>query len=69
MTDALVRYRESVETRRLAAADKAIFQGLLSLRTHRGDAQSAMALRQAQFPRRWDTRPVERDLHSSPNLD
>ncbi|MCP3462840.1 methyl-accepting chemotaxis protein [Bradyrhizobium sp. CCGUVB23] len=42
MTGAIGRYRDSQETGRLAAADKAIFQGVLSLRTNRGDAQSAL---------------------------
>jgi methyl-accepting chemotaxis protein len=42
MTAAVGRYRDSVETGRLAAADKTIFQGVLTLRTHRGDVQSAL---------------------------
>ncbi|WGD53345.1 methyl-accepting chemotaxis protein [Bradyrhizobium sp. CB1650] len=42
MTGAFGRYRDSLETGRLAAADKAIFQGVLSLRNNRGDAQSAL---------------------------
>jgi methyl-accepting chemotaxis protein len=42
MTGAMSRYRDSLETARLAAADKAIFQGVLSLRNNRGDAQSAL---------------------------
>ncbi|MBR0829232.1 HAMP domain-containing protein [Bradyrhizobium manausense] len=42
MVEALGRYHDSLETGRLAAADKAIFQGVLSLRTNRGDAQSAL---------------------------
>ena len=42
MAAAVGRYRDSLETGRLAAADKAIFQGVLSLRTHRGDVQSAL---------------------------
>ncbi|MGV7213139.1 methyl-accepting chemotaxis protein [Bradyrhizobium sp. UFLA05-112] len=42
MAGAFGRYRDSLETGRLAAADKAIFQGVLSLRTNRGDAQSAL---------------------------
>ncbi|WP_338313823.1 methyl-accepting chemotaxis protein [Bradyrhizobium sp. TM239] len=42
MAGAFGRYSESLETERLAAADKAIFQGVLSLRTNRGDAQSAL---------------------------
>src|SRR6476646_61082 len=36
------RYGDSLETGRLTAADKAIFQGVLSLRNNRGDAQSAL---------------------------
>jgi len=42
MAGAFGSYRDSLETRRLAAADKAIFQGVLSLRNNRGDAQSAL---------------------------
>jgi len=42
MVGAFGRYSDSLETERLAAADKAIFQGVLSLRTNRGDAQSAL---------------------------
>ena len=42
MAGALVRYRESLESARLTAADKAIFQGVLSLRNNRGDAQSLL---------------------------
>jgi len=42
MAAAIGRYRDSLETGRFAAADKAIFQGVLSLRTHRGDVQSAL---------------------------
>src|SRR4051812_22407865 len=42
MFGAFGRYSESLETARLAAADKAIFQGVLSLRNNRGDAQSAI---------------------------
>ncbi|MES1147874.1 MAG: methyl-accepting chemotaxis protein, partial [Bradyrhizobium guangdongense] len=42
MVGALGRYHDSLETGRLAAADKAIFQGVLSLRNNRGDAQSAL---------------------------
>ncbi|MEK9279286.1 MULTISPECIES: methyl-accepting chemotaxis protein [unclassified Bradyrhizobium] len=42
MAGAFGRYRDSLETGRLAAADKAIFQGVLSLRNNRGDAQSAL---------------------------
>jgi len=42
MVGAFGRYSESLETERLAAADKAIFQGVLSLRNNRGDAQSAI---------------------------
>ncbi len=42
MVGAFGRYGDSLETARLAAADKAIFQGVLSLRNNRGDAQSAL---------------------------
>lgn len=42
MMGALGRYQGSLETARLAAADKAIFQGVLALRSNRGDAQSAL---------------------------
>jgi hypothetical protein len=41
MAAAIGRYRDSLETGRLAAADK-IFQGVLALRTHRSDVQSAL---------------------------
>ena len=42
MTGAFGRYLNSLETRRLAAADEAIFHGILALRTNRGDAQTAL---------------------------
>jgi methyl-accepting chemotaxis protein len=42
MVGAFGRHRDSLETERLAAADKAIFQGVLALRNNRGDAQSAL---------------------------
>jgi hypothetical protein len=42
MVGAFGRYSDSLETARLAAADKAIFQGVVSLRSNRGDAQSAL---------------------------
>jgi methyl-accepting chemotaxis protein len=42
MAGALGAYNDSLETERLAAADKAIFQGVVSLRSNRGDAQSAL---------------------------
>ncbi|WFU41670.1 methyl-accepting chemotaxis protein [Bradyrhizobium sp. CB82] len=42
MAGAFGRYRDSLETGRLAAADKAIFHGVLALRTNRGEAQSAL---------------------------
>ncbi|GLR89156.1 methyl-accepting chemotaxis protein [Bradyrhizobium iriomotense] len=42
MAGAIGRYRDSQETGRLAAADKAIFHGVLALRTNRGDAQGAL---------------------------
>ena len=42
MFGAFGRYSDSLETARLAAADKAIFHGVLALRNNRGDAQSAM---------------------------
>lgn len=42
MVGAFGRYTDSIETARLAAADKAIFHGVLSLRNNRGDAQSAL---------------------------
>ncbi|MGY4433070.1 hypothetical protein ACVWWO_005547 [Bradyrhizobium sp. F1.13.1] len=42
MVGAFGRYSDSLETARLAAADKAIFQGVLALRHNRGDAQSAI---------------------------
>ncbi|MBR0778836.1 HAMP domain-containing protein [Bradyrhizobium diazoefficiens] len=42
MVGAFGRYHDSLETARLAAADKAIFQGVLALRNNRGDAQSAL---------------------------
>src|SRR5262249_318910 len=40
MADAIGQYRASLATQRLAAADKAIFEAVLFLRSHRGDAQS-----------------------------
>lgn len=42
MFGAFGRYSDSLETERLANADKAIFQGVLALRNNRGDAQSAI---------------------------
>ena len=42
MGGAFSRYSDSLETERLANADKAIFQGVLALRNNRGDAQSAL---------------------------
>src|SRR5689334_22577294 len=42
MVGACGRYNDSLETARLAAADKAIFHGVLALRNNRGDAQSAI---------------------------
>ncbi|QIP03029.1 methyl-accepting chemotaxis protein [Bradyrhizobium symbiodeficiens] len=42
MAGAFGRYSDSLETERLAAADKAIFHGVLALRNNRGDAQSAL---------------------------
>ncbi|APG07923.1 methyl-accepting chemotaxis protein [Bradyrhizobium japonicum] len=42
MFGAFGRYSDSLETARLAAADKAIFYGVLALRNNRGDAQSAI---------------------------
>ena len=42
MGGAFGRYSDSLETERLANADKAIFQGVLALRNNRGDAQSAL---------------------------
>src|SRR5262245_52429188 len=36
------RYGDSLEAARLAAADNAIFQGVLALRLHRGASQSAL---------------------------
>ena len=42
MHSAFVRYGDSLETSRFTAADRAIFQGVLALRTNRGDAQSAL---------------------------
>lgn len=42
MLGAFGRYSDSLETERLAAADKAIFHGVLALRNNRGDAQSAL---------------------------
>ncbi|TPQ31591.1 methyl-accepting chemotaxis protein [Bradyrhizobium guangdongense] len=42
MVGAFGRYHDSLETGRLAAADKAMFQGVLALRSNRGDAQSAL---------------------------
>ncbi|MGY4233513.1 methyl-accepting chemotaxis protein [Bradyrhizobium sp. USDA 4449] len=42
MVGAFGRYSDSLETARLAAADKAIFHGVLALRSNRGDAQSAL---------------------------
>ena len=42
MYTALGHYQDSLETGRLAAADKAIFQGVLTLRSNRGDIQSAL---------------------------
>ena len=41
MFGAFGRYSDSLETERLANADKAIFHGVLALRNNRGDAQSA----------------------------
>lgn len=42
MTGAIGHYRDSLETGRLATADKAIFHGINTVRTNRGDAQSAL---------------------------
>ena len=42
MFGAFGRYSDSLETERLANADKAIFHGVLALRNNRGDAQSAL---------------------------
>ena len=42
MAGAFGRYSDSLETARLTAADKAIFQGVLALRNNRGDSQSAL---------------------------
>ncbi|MBW7961773.1 methyl-accepting chemotaxis protein [Bradyrhizobium sp. BR 10261] len=42
MVGAFGRYNDSLETARLAAADKAIFHGVVALRQNRGDAQSAI---------------------------
>ncbi len=42
MVGAFGRYSDSLETARLATADKAIFQGVLTVRNNRGDAQSAL---------------------------
>src|SRR3954468_20835411 len=42
MFGAFGRYSDSLENARLAAADKAIFQGVLALRNNRGDAQTAI---------------------------
>ena len=42
MVGAFGRYSDSLETARLAAADKAIFHGVVALRSNRGDAQSAL---------------------------
>ncbi|MBR1133530.1 methyl-accepting chemotaxis protein [Bradyrhizobium iriomotense] len=42
MVGAFGRYSDSLDTARLAAADKAIFHGVLALRNNRGDAQSAL---------------------------
>jgi methyl-accepting chemotaxis protein len=42
MVGAFGRHSDSLETARLAAADKAIFHGVLALRNNRGDAQSAI---------------------------
>ena len=42
ITGAVGRYRNSVEAQRLTVADKAIFQGVLAMRSHRGDVQSAL---------------------------
>ncbi|MGJ4928395.1 methyl-accepting chemotaxis protein [Bradyrhizobium sp. HKCCYLS2038] len=42
MSGAAGRYRESVATEQLTAADKAIFQNVLVMRAHRGDIQSVL---------------------------
>ncbi|MGJ4900399.1 methyl-accepting chemotaxis protein [Bradyrhizobium sp. HKCCYLS2058] len=42
MSGAAGRYRESVATEHLTAADKAIFQNVLVMRAHRGDIQSVL---------------------------
>ncbi len=42
MGSAFNRYSDSLETERLANADKSIFQGVVALRNNRGDAQSAL---------------------------
>ncbi|MGJ5179135.1 methyl-accepting chemotaxis protein [Bradyrhizobium oligotrophicum] len=42
MSGAAGRYRESVATEQLTAADKVIFQNVLVMRAHRGDIQSAL---------------------------
>ena len=42
MGGAFGRYSDSLETERLANADKSIFHGVVALRSNRGDAQSAL---------------------------
>ncbi|MDU6244626.1 MAG: methyl-accepting chemotaxis protein, partial [Bradyrhizobium sp.] len=42
MSGAAGRYRESVATEQLTAADKAIFQNVLVMRARRGDMQSVL---------------------------
>ncbi|MDA9544338.1 chemotaxis protein [Bradyrhizobium sp. CCBAU 45321] len=42
MVGAFGRYSDSLETERLANADKSIFHGVVALRSNRGDAQSAL---------------------------
>lgn len=62
MVGAFGRYSDSLETERLAAADKAIFHGVLSLRNNRGDAQSALLGEDirapSSVPPRRPSRPV-----------
>ncbi|OAE98968.1 hypothetical protein AYJ54_33505 [Bradyrhizobium centrolobii] len=65
MAAAFSHYRDSLEARRFAAADKAIFEGVLSLRNSRGDAQSALLSDDDPRARLMDIEGVERAGYES----
>src|SRR5206468_11248605 len=60
MHSGFVRYRDSLETSRFTAADRAIFQGVLALRTNRGDAQSAVLVEDDPRARLAEVEKTER---------